>query len=126
MAKDPKPINFDDYISRFPENIQRILEELRQRIRSVAPEAQEVISYGIPAFKQKGILVYFGAWQNHIGFYPPVSGDPELESDARPFAGPKGNLQFPINETIPYELVERIVRHRVFLESSKKRKKKEI
>src|ERR1700704_1175376 len=65
------------------------------------------------AFKQHGILVYFAAWKKHIGLYPPISGDKALEEAIAGYAGPKGNLQFPLDEPIPYDLIERIVKLRV-------------
>lgn len=67
----------------------------------------------MPAFKQHGILVYFAAWAKHIGLYPPISGDQSLEKAVARYAGPKDNLQFPLNEPIPYDLIERIVKLRV-------------
>ena len=63
----------DVYIATFPKNVQSILEELRQAIRESAPEAEEAISYQMPAFKLNGILVWFAAFKNHIGFYPKTS-----------------------------------------------------
>ena len=78
-----------------------------------APDAEEVISYRMPAFKRNGILVYFAAFKNHIGLYPPVSGDEKLLKAVAPYAGEKGNLRFPLDRPIPYELIERIVRHRM-------------
>jgi len=93
--------------------VQTILERIRVTIRNAAPEAQETISYQIPAFKQHGVLVYFAAFKNHIGFYPPVSGDATIEKAIRPYAGEKGNLRFPLNQPIPYPLIERIVKLRV-------------
>ena len=126
MAKLQKPKDIDGYISQFPADVQAILEKVRATIRHAAPEAKETISYQMPAFKQHGILVYFAAWRHHIGLYPPVSGDKALEKAAGRFAGPKGNLQFPLDEPIPYDLIERVVRLRVKQESVKaaaKRKK---
>jgi uncharacterized protein YdhG (YjbR/CyaY superfamily) len=67
----------------------------------------------MPAFKQHGMLVYFAAWEKHIGLYPPISGDKAVEKSVARYAGPKGNLQFPLNEPIPYDLIERIVKLRV-------------
>src|SRR5260221_4455363 len=67
----------------------------------------------MPAFKQHGILVYFAAWQKHIGLYPPISGNKALEKAVARYAGPKGNLQFPLDEPIPFDLIERIVKLRV-------------
>jgi len=114
-----KPHDITDYISQFPTEIQVILERIRATIRQAAPEAQEIISYQMPAFKQNGILVYFAAWKKHIGLYPPISGDKVLEKAVSPYAGVKGNLQFPFDEPIPYELIKRIVNLRVRQDSRK-------
>lgn len=127
MAKPQKPKDIDGYISRFSADVQAILEKVRATIRRAAPEAKETISYTMPAFRQHGILVYFAAWQKHIGLYPPLSGDKALEKAVTRYAGPKGNLQFPLDEPIPYDLIERIVKLRVKQDSEKaaaKRKKR--
>lgn len=113
MTNSQKPQDFASYISGFPADVQRILAQIRETIRQAAPDAQEVISYQMPAFKQHGILVYFAAWKQHIGLYPPISGDESLEKAIARYAGPKGNLQFPLNEPIPYDLIEQIVKLRV-------------
>ena len=73
----------------------------------------------MPAFKQHRILVYFAAWQKHIGLYPPVSGDKAIEKAVARYAGPKGNLQMPLDEPIPYDLIRRIVKLRVTLDNEK-------
>ncbi|MFO0924745.1 MAG: DUF1801 domain-containing protein [Pirellulales bacterium] len=113
-----------EYISQFPADVRAILEKVRATIRKAAPDAKEVISYQMPAFKQHGILVYFAAWKEHIGLYPPISGDESLQKEVAPYAGPKGNLQFPLNERIPYKLIERIVKLRVVQDNEKLAKKK--
>jgi uncharacterized protein YdhG (YjbR/CyaY superfamily) len=113
------PKNIDDYISTFDPEVQKILQKVRATIKNAAPQAQEVISYQMPAFRQKRILVYFAAWTKHIGLYPPISGDPKLEQAVKPYAGPKGNLQFPLDKPIPYNLIARIVKHRVKQEAEK-------
>ena len=126
MAKPKKAKDIDDYISKFPGDVQAILQKVRETIRHAAPEAKETISYTKPAFKQHGILVYFAAWEKHIGMYPPISGNKTLEKSIAWYAGPKGNLQFPLDEPIPYDLIERIVKLRVKQDSEKaaaKRKK---
>jgi uncharacterized protein YdhG (YjbR/CyaY superfamily) len=107
------PKNIDAYIAAFSPDVQTILERIRLTIHNVAPDAQETISYRIPAFTQHGVLVYFAAFKNHIGFYPPVSGDARLQKAISPYAGEKGNLRFPLNQPIPYDLIERIVKLRV-------------
>jgi uncharacterized protein YdhG (YjbR/CyaY superfamily) len=108
-----KPEDIDAYIATFSPDVQAILERVRGVIREAAPDAEEVISYRMPAFRQGGILVYFAAFKQHIGLYPPVSGDAKIEADIRPYAGEKGNLRFPYDQPIPYELIGRIVRLRV-------------
>jgi uncharacterized protein YdhG (YjbR/CyaY superfamily) len=119
MAKPKKAKDIDGYISQFPADVQAILQKVRTTIRHAAPEAKEVISYMMPAFKQHGILVYFAAWQKHIGLYPPITGDKTLANAIAQYAGPKGNLQFPLDEPIPYDLIERIVNLRVKQDTEK-------
>ena len=113
MPKPPKPKDIDSYISQFPADVQAILQKVRATISSAAPDAKETISYVMPAFRLHGILVYFAAWEKHIGLYPPISGDKAIEKAIARYAGPKGNLQFPLDEPIPYDLIERIVKLRV-------------
>jgi uncharacterized protein YdhG (YjbR/CyaY superfamily) len=113
MATDrPTPTTIDEYIAAFPPEVQAILEEIRRTIRHAAPDAREIISYRMPAFTLKGVLVYFAAFKQHIGLYPPIAGDPSLEQAVSPYAGEKGNLRFPLDRPIPYSLIERIVKHR--------------
>lgn len=114
MGNTPRPpANIDEYISEAPPAVRPILAEIRRVIRAAAPEAEELISYRMPAFAQDGILVYFAAFKNHIGLYPPVSGDARLEKALEPYAGPKGNLKFPLSRAIPYALIRRIVQFRL-------------
>jgi uncharacterized protein YdhG (YjbR/CyaY superfamily) len=108
-----KPKTIDEYILSFPSEVQAILERIRRTIRRAAPGAQEAISYQMPSFRLHRALVYFAAWKKHIGIYPPVSGDHKLERAVAPYAGEKGNLQFPLDRPIPYELIEQIVKLRV-------------
>jgi uncharacterized protein YdhG (YjbR/CyaY superfamily) len=119
MAKPKKAKDIDGYISQFPADVQAILQKVRTTISSAAPEAKETISYLMPAFKLHGMLVYFAAWEKHIGLYPPISGDKTLEKAVARYAGPKGNLQFPLDEPIPYDLIERIVKLRVKQDTAK-------
>jgi uncharacterized protein YdhG (YjbR/CyaY superfamily) len=109
----PKSQNIDEYIAGFPPDIQAILEKVRTTIREAAPNAEETISYQMPAFKQHGNLVYFAAFKKHIGLFPPVTGDEALRDEVAVYAGPKGNLQFPLSEPIPYALIGKIVKVRV-------------
>ena len=113
MPKPKRAKDIDGYISQFPAEVQAILEKVRATIHHAAPEAKETISYLMPALRQHGMLVYFAAFKKHIGLYPPVSGDKALEKAIARYAGPKGNLQFPLDEPIPYDLIEWIVKLRV-------------
>lgn len=106
------PTSIDEYIAAAPAAVRPILEQIRRTVRAAAPGAEEVISYRMPAFRQNGILVYFAAFKSHIGLFPPVTGDLRLEKAVEPYAGPKGNLRFPLDRPIPYELIARIVRLR--------------
>jgi uncharacterized protein YdhG (YjbR/CyaY superfamily) len=111
--KKPAAATIDEYIAAFSPDVQRILKKIRKVVRGAAPGAKEVISYGMPALKLHGVLVYFAAFKTHIGFYPPISGDAALKKDAARYANEKGNLRFPLDEPIPYELIERITKLRV-------------
>ncbi len=108
-----KPETVDEYISAFPENIQCILQELRQAIREAAPQAEETISYQMPAFKQNGILVWFAAYKNHIGFFPKASAIEHFKNRLSAYETSKGTIRFPLEEPIPSGLVKDIVNFRV-------------
>jgi len=113
------PKNVDEYIEGFPPEVQAILQRVRQVVREAAPLAQEVISYRMPALKQRGILIFFAAFKGHIGLYPPVAGDARLKKAIAPYAGEKGNLRFPYDKPIPYKLIARITAFRVKQDSAK-------
>ena len=108
-----KPKDVDSYIAAFPKDHEALLKKVQRSIRAAAPNATEVISYNIPAYRQNGMLVYFAGFKHHIGLYPPVRGNAALEQAAAKYAGPKGNLQFPYDEPLPLALITRIVRHNV-------------
>jgi uncharacterized protein YdhG (YjbR/CyaY superfamily) len=112
-ANQAAPQSIDEYIAAFSPEVRKILEKIRQVVRGAAPGAEEAISYRMPTFKLDGVLVHFAAFKNHIGLYPPIKGDAALEEAIRPYAGEKGNLRFPLDQPIPYELIERIVKLRV-------------
>jgi uncharacterized protein YdhG (YjbR/CyaY superfamily) len=107
------PETIDAYIATFRPEVRDLLNRVRRTIRNAAPEAQEAISYRIPAFKLNGVLVYFAAFKKHIGLYQPLRGDAKLEKASSAYAGEKGNLQFPYDQPIPYDLIESIVKFRV-------------
>jgi uncharacterized protein YdhG (YjbR/CyaY superfamily) len=113
------PKSIDEYIAACSPEVRAILEKIRFTVRNAAPGAQETISYRMPAFKLRGVLVYFAAFKRHIGFYPPVRGDAKLEKAIAAYAGEKGNRRFPLDQPIPYGLIERIVKHRAKQNSSR-------
>ena len=109
----PKPKNIDEYIAGFPSEVQAKLEKMRSTIKKAAPEAQETISYQMPTFQLKGNLVHFAAFKNHIGFYPAPSGIENFAKEISAYKSSKGAVQFPLDQSIPYELVSKIVKFRV-------------
>ena len=113
QARPTPPATVDDYIAGFPPEVQAILRKIREVVRKAAPAAQEVISYRMPALKQNGMLIYYAAFRNHVGLYPPVTGDARIEKDIAPYAGEKGNLRFPFDKPIPYDLIARITELRL-------------
>ncbi|MFN3850920.1 MAG: iron chaperone [Spirosomataceae bacterium] len=112
-STNPTFTNIDEYIAGFSEEIQVLLQSMRQTIREAAPEANEKISYMMPTFDLHGNLVHFAAYKNHIGFYPAPSGIKEFEEELKPYIAGKGSLNFPLNKPLPLDLVSRITRFRV-------------
>lgn len=112
-AETMKAKDVDEYISMFPDNIQELLREMRATIKEAAPEAEEVISYQMPAYKFYGMLIYFAAFKNHIGLYPGVSGIDTFKDELSVYKEAKGSVQFPFNKPLPLDLIARIVKFRV-------------
>ncbi|MCK0192119.1 DUF1801 domain-containing protein [Arenibacter sp. F20364] len=102
-----------DYIANCPLATQEVLEQLRSTIKKAAPEAEELISYKMPAYKCYGVLDYFAAYKDHIGFYATPTGHKEFERDLKPYKQGKGSVQFPLNQPLPWPLITRIVKFRV-------------
>jgi uncharacterized protein YdhG (YjbR/CyaY superfamily) len=105
--------SIDEYILKFTPEVQEILTTLRKVIKDSAPEAEEKISYQMPTFVLYGNLVHFAAFKNHIGFYPAPSGIEAFNDELSEYKGGKGSIQFPIDKPLPYELISKIVKHRV-------------
>ncbi len=103
----------DLYIANFPEDVQEILQKIRAIIKAAAPDAEEAIKYQIPTFVLNGNLVHFAAFKSHIGFYPTPSGIEQFKKALSPYSSAKGSVQFPLDSTIPYALITRIVKFRV-------------
>lgn len=108
------PKDIDEYIAGFPNDVQEILEKIRMTIRKAAPDAEETISYQIPTFTLKGrYLVYFAAYQKHIGLYPAPRGVGKFKEELSVYEGGKGTVRFPLDKPIPFGLISRIVKFRV-------------
>lgn len=111
---DSKFKNTDDYIKSFPKDVRQRLEQIRTIIKNTAPDAEESISYGMPAYKLKGKpLVYFATFKNHIGFYATPSGHSEFAKELSKYKQGKGSVQFPLDKPLPLGLITKIVKFRV-------------
>lgn len=120
------PNSIDEYIMDFPEDIQSLLNQVRSTIQQAAPDAEESVAYGMPAYKLKGKpLVYFAGFKNHIGFYATPTGHAEFAKELSKYKQGKGSVQFPLDQPIPYDLIAQIVEFRVVenLEKGKTKKK---
>jgi uncharacterized protein YdhG (YjbR/CyaY superfamily) len=107
------PKDIDDYISGFPKEVRGILQKIRTTIRKAAPQADETISYRIPAFKLNGILVYFAAFKGHFSFFPTSSGIKAFKRELSACEGSKGTVRFPFDKPVPFGLISKIVKFRV-------------
>ena len=112
MRKQTTPKDIDDYVSRFPIDIQKVLQKVRMTVKKAAPRSKETIKYGMPTFTLGGNLVYFAAFSKHIGFYPRSTGSAQLDKQLAPYASGRGSLKFPLDEPMPYDLIRKIVKVR--------------
>ena len=103
----------DEYIKAFPAATQKILQQVRKSIKDAAPKAEEVVSYNMPAYKLDGMLVYFAAYDKHIGFYPTPGGIAAFKKELSVYKSAKGSVQFPVDEPMPLALITKIVKFRV-------------
>jgi uncharacterized protein YdhG (YjbR/CyaY superfamily) len=107
-----KPLNFEAYIAELPENVQVLMEQIRQSIREAAPDAEEIVSYGMPGFKLGGdVKIWFAAYKKHIGLYP-VYGLGVMQDELEPWRAKntKDSLHFPLDKPMPLDLIGKIVR----------------
>jgi uncharacterized protein YdhG (YjbR/CyaY superfamily) len=117
------PRNVDEYLAGVPEPARSTLNKMRAAIRStVPPEATETISYGMPAFKHKGVLVWFAAFSNHCSLFPTASVIEAFKNELKGFSTSKGTIHFPTDEPLPTALVKKLVKARVAQSESKKRR----
>ncbi len=111
-SESQPPATVDEYIATFSPAVQSVLREVRKTIRAAASDAVEKISYRMPSYHGHGALVYFGGFKEHVGLYPPVNDEALKVASAR-YAGPKGNLRFPLSEPMPLGLITRLVKARI-------------
>ena len=117
------PKNIDEYLADVPEPARSNLIKIRAAIRSVVPpEATETISYGMPAFKYKGVLVWFAAFSNHCSLFPTASIVEAFKNELKGFSTSKGTIHFPMDKLVPTALVKKLVKARVAQIESKKRR----
>lgn len=113
----------EEYISKFPDEVQKILNALRNIVNAASPDIEEEIAYKMPAYKIHGKpLIYFAAYKNHIGVYATPEGHIEFSKELSMYKQGKGSVQFPINGTFPYELFERMLDFKLKQLSSKNKK----
>jgi uncharacterized protein YdhG (YjbR/CyaY superfamily) len=103
----------DEYLSALPSSTKALMQEVRNTIKKAAPEAEELISYNMPAFRLNGMLVWYAAYKGHIGFYPKNSGITAFKKELSGYKGAKGSVQFPLNKPMPLDLIRKIVSFRV-------------
>lgn len=114
MPTRPTAGSIDEYIAGFPPETQALLQEVREVIRGVAPDATESISYAIPTFDLNGKhLVHFAGFAKHVGFYPIPSGMEAFKEELAPYKQGKGSVQFPLKQPLPVDLIRRIAEFRV-------------
>jgi len=115
--------DIDEYHALFPADIQKILEQLRQTIKQAAPQTNETISYGMPAFKQNKVLVYYTVHKEHLGFYPTPNPIVHFKEELTKYHTSKGAIQFPIDKPLPLTLIKKMVKFRVEEDSKSKKSK---
>jgi uncharacterized protein YdhG (YjbR/CyaY superfamily) len=116
----------DQYISDFPDDIQKRLQQIRSVIKKAAPEATECISYGIPTFKLNGNLVHYGGFKKHIGFFPTAKGIETFTDQLKKYPTTKGTVQFMHDQPLPLELIKKIVTYRVKENNNNKSSKRNL
>ena len=106
MAEREKFETIDEYIGTFPENVQLILQEIRKVMKENAPDAEDLISYQIPAFKYYGMLIYYSAYQKHVSVSTaPFKVFEVFEKELSPYKRSKSTVQFPLDQPVPYQLI---------------------
>jgi uncharacterized protein YdhG (YjbR/CyaY superfamily) len=114
----------DEYLQAFPPTVRTVLKKIRQTIKAAAPQAEEVISYGIAGYKYHGMLIYFAGFTRHVSVYPAPRGVESFKKELAAYKGGKGTVQFPLSQPVPFGLITRIVKYRVKANEEKNAAKK--
>lgn len=110
MTRKSACVAVDEYLAAVAPDARRVLRRIRAVVAEAVPDAQQVISYQMPAFRMRRVFFYYASFKSHIGIYPPVKGSAALDKALRPYRGPKGNLKFALDQPMPYALIERVAR----------------
>ena len=113
MVETASPKTIDEYIASYPEDVQQVVNKVREAIKSAAPAAEERITYNMPGYYLDGFLVSFAVWKNHIGFYPRTDGMLAALPELSGYKGTKGSVHFPLDRPMDYDLIRRMVAVRV-------------
>lgn len=109
MSPNPKFQNVDEYFDSINPEVRPLMDQIRSMVLCTVPEAEELLSYGVPAFKKGKVFFFYAAFKKHIGIYPPVEGDTDLMKKLKPYRGEKGNLKLPMDQPMPWDLIERVL-----------------
>ena len=120
MQKRTPVKSIDEYIALYPKDVAQKLQTIREIVKKNAPNAQEVISYSMPAFKLNGQLLYFSAHTHHIGLYPYPSALKSFKKEGSKYKTGRGSIQFPFDQKLPIPLITKIVKYRVKEKLTKK------
>jgi uncharacterized protein YdhG (YjbR/CyaY superfamily) len=110
MSRRPTFADQADYLAALEPAQAKVLRKVLATVRKAVPNAEAVISYGIPAFRQDRVFMFCAAFKRHVGIYPPVRGDAKLQAALKPYANAKGNLSFPLDEAMPLALITRVAK----------------
>lgn len=110
MAMDLSIRTIDEYIARYPKDVQANLQKIRETIQKACPEAKEKISYGLATFTFHGNLVHFGGYDTHYGFYPGSGPIAEFKDELKGYDTSKGTVRFPLNKPIPFNLITKMTK----------------
>jgi uncharacterized protein YdhG (YjbR/CyaY superfamily) len=106
--------SINEYVLTLPENAQKAMLEVIATIKDNVPDAEEHISYNMPAFKANGeYFIHFSAWKNHIGMYPIPAGNEAFQKQVEPYRSAKSSLNFPLDKPMPIKLITKFIKFKI-------------